>query len=179
QLAQANAQGIEGLQAVGDFRNAVLATNNLIRNVQSTINTSQNISSQWKSLFGSLDPWVTNSTQAFGNIDFSDKTNSAGYLVADSYQNLYDQNSKSVQQFTDNANNVSEKGALKQIAVEIAQLIQMENNMTYLLAQVLKTQSIESSNENLKRKQEAIEFEQENQGVKDFMGVVTSQTFKI
>ncbi|MBF0489358.1 MAG: hypothetical protein HQL15_01900 [Candidatus Omnitrophica bacterium] len=179
QLAQANAQGIEGLQTVGDFRNVVLATNNLIRNVQSTINTSQDISSQWKNLFGSLDPWVANSTQTFSNIDFSDKTNSAGYLVADSYQNLYDQNSKSVQQFTDNANNVSEKGALKQIAVEIAQLIQMENNMTYLLAQVLKTQSIESSNENLKRKQEAIEFEQENQGVKDFMGVVTSQTFKI
>lgn len=82
-----------------------------------------------------------------------------------------------VQQFIQDANNVSEKGALKQIAVEVAQLIQMENNMTYLLAQALKTQNIENSNVNLQRKQEAVEFQQENQGVQDFMGVVDSQTF--
>lgn len=179
QIAQNNAQGIDGFSAVTDFRNIVLSTNELIQSVQSMINTSQDVSSQWRDLFGSLDPWVQNANQLFSNIDMSDQTNSAGYMVADSYQNLYQQNSQNVQKFVENANNVSEKGALKQIAIEIAQLIEMENNMTYLLSQVLKTQSIENSNTNLKRKEEAVRFEQENQGVRQFMSVVDDQTFNI
>jgi hypothetical protein len=176
-LAQNNASGVDGFSAVTNFKNVVLSTNQLIQSVQGLINTSQDVSSQWKTLFGSLNPYIANSTQVFGNINASDQINSSGYLIADSYQNLYQQNSDNVSQFVANANNVSEKGALKQIAVEVAQLIQMENNMMYLLAQVLKTQNVESSNVNLQRKQEAVDFQQENQGVQDFMGVVDSSTF--
>ena len=178
-IAQNNSAGVDGFNATTNFQNTVLATNQLIQSVQGLVNTSQDVSAQWKTLFGTLDPYVANSNQVFGNINASDQINSSGYVVANSYQNLYQQNSDYVQQFVANAQNVSEKGALKQIALEIAQLIQMENNMTYLLAQVLKTQSIESSNTNLNRKQDAINFEQENQGVKDFMGTVDSQTLKM
>jgi hypothetical protein len=177
-IAQNNSAGVDGMSEITNFQNTVLSTNQLIQNVQGLINTSQDVSSQWKTLFGSLDSYVANSNQVFGNINASDQVNSSGYLIADSYQNLYQQNSDYVRQFVANANNVSEKGALKQIALEVAQLIQMENNMTYLLAQVVKTQSIESSNANLNRKQDAANFEQENQGVKDFMGTVDDQTFK-
>src|SRR5581483_2506952 len=107
----------------------------------------------------------------FGNIDMSDKINSDGYLIADSYQQLYQKNSQYAQQFIDNANNVNEKGALKQIAQEIAQLIQMENHTVFLLSQMLKAQSIENSNANLKRKEEAVQFQEENQGIRKFMGM--------
>jgi hypothetical protein len=64
---------------------------------------------------------------------------------------------------------VSEKGALKQIAQELAQLIQMENNVVYLLSQMLKGQSVEQSNDNLDRKADVIKFEQENEGIRRFM----------
>ena len=105
--------------------------------------------------------------------------NTGSYMVGDSYQQMYEQNSAIVNQFLANANQVSEKGALKQIAQETAQLIQMENNVIYILSQVLKNQSIESSNENLKRKEEAVQFQQENQGVRSFMGIVDDSTYAV
>ncbi len=179
QLAQVNAQGVDGLQVAGDFRNVILSTNSLINSIQNEINTSQNLSGQWQNLFGTLTPWVQNANTTFGNINASDNMNSASYLVADSYQQLYQKNADIVAQFTVNANQVSEKGALKQIAVETAQLIQMENNVIYLLSQLLKEQSIESSNQNTQRKQQAVQLQQENQGVQAFMNVVDNQTFNI
>lgn len=179
QLAQQSAQGIEGLESIGDFRNVILSANSVIQSIQSDINTANDLSLQWKNLFGSLDPWVKNANSAFVNIDTSDKMNSASYLVADSYQRLYEQNASTVSQFMTNASQVSEKGALKQIAIQTAQLIQMENNVIYLLSQLLKGQSIEASNDNLKRKEEAIQFEQENSGIKSFMNLVDDNTFKV
>ena len=178
-LAQQSAQGIEGLQTVGDFRNVILSTNNIINSIKSDIDTTQDLSGQWQNLFGTLTPWIQNANSTFANIDASDKMNSASYLVGDSYQRLYEQNADTVSQFVANANQVNEKGALKQIAQETAQLIQMENNVIYLLSQLLKGQSVEASNENLKRKEQAIAFEQENQGVRSFMSIVDEETFKI
>lgn len=178
-LAQESATGIDGLQISSDFHNAILSANAVIRSVQSSIDTTQNLPEQWKQLFGSLDSWGANEKDLFGNIDMSDKTNTSGYLIGDSYQRLYEQNAATVAQFTSNARQVSEKGALKQIAEEIAQLIQMENNSIYLLSQILKGQSIEASNDNLKRKQDAVQFEQENQGVQAFMNMVDGNTFGI
>ncbi|MBF0490207.1 MAG: hypothetical protein HQL15_06245 [Candidatus Omnitrophica bacterium] len=178
-LAQQSAQGIDGLQSLGDFRNVILSANSVIQSIQSDINTSNDLSQQWKNLFGSLDPWIQNSNSAFANINTSDKMNSSSYLVGDSYQHLYEQNANTISQFMANAQQVSEKGALKQIAVETAQLIQMENNVIYLLSQLLKGQSIEASNTNLKRKEEAVQFQQENQGVRAFMGIVDDKTYEI
>ncbi len=177
QLAQLNAQGVDGLQIIADFRNTILSANSVIQSIQSDINTSQNLPSQWQTVFGSLSPMIQNTSTAFANIDASDKLNTASYLVGDSYQKLYDKNTATVAQFVANANQVSEKGALKQIAVETAQLIQMENNVIYLLSQLLKGQSIEASNNNLKRKEDAVTFDDENQGVQSFMNTVNDQTF--
>jgi hypothetical protein len=47
------------------------------------------------------------------------------------------------------------------------------------LSQLLKGQSIESSNDNLKRKNDAVAYDQENQGVTNFMNTVNTQTFGI
>ncbi len=179
QLAKQSATGTDGLQTVGDFRNVILSANEVIGSVQSYIDTTKNLPEQWQNLFGSLDPWFSNSKALFGNIDMSDKTNTSGYLVGESYQKLYDQNAAIVAQFTASAQQVSEKGALKQIAQETAQLIQMENNVIYLLSQILKGQSIEASNENLKRKDEAVQYDQENLGISNFMKMVDDKTFEI
>ncbi len=178
-LAQQAAQGTDGLQAVGDFRNLTLATNDVIRSVQNYIDTTKDLPQRWKQLFGTLDPWVRDAQNVFANIDVSDKTSTSGYLIGDSYQRLYEQNAGTVAQFIADAGQVNEKGALKQIAQELAQLIQMENNTTYLLAQILKGQSVEASNDNLKRKEETIRLEDENQGIRAFMGIVDDQTFAI
>lgn len=179
QLAQLNAQGVDGLQVIANFENTILSANSVIQAIQSDINTSQNLPSQWQTVFGSLSPYIQNTSTAFTNIDASDKLNTASYLVGDSYQKLYDQNTATVAQFVASANQVNEKGALKQIAQEIAELIQMENNVTYLLSQSLKGESIESSNDNLKRKEQTIQIQDESQGVSDFMGIVDNNTFNV
>ena len=169
QLAIKAADGVDGLQVLGDFRNAILQTDNVINDLKNYGYSTGDVTDQWKNLFGSLDPWVKGAKDAFNNIDVSDKTSSSGYLIADSYQKLYEENSGYVQQFIENSKNVSEKGALKQIAQELAQLIQMENNVVYLLSQTLKGQSVEQSNNNLDRKADVIKFEQENEGIRRFM----------
>ena len=169
QLAIKASEGLDGLSVISDFRNAVLETDNVINDLKKYGDTTGDMTDQWKNLFGSLDPWVQGSKEAFNNIDISDKTSSSGYLIADSYQKLYVQNSDYVQQFVENSKNVSEKGALKQIAQEMAQLIQMENNVVYLLSQILKGQSVEQSNNNLDRKADVIKFDQENDGIRRFM----------
>ena len=179
ELAKKSAEGVEGIELLGDFHNITLGTNSVIRNVQSYMDSTENLPDRWNRLFGSLDLWVRDANDVFSNIDVSDKTNTAGYLIGDSFQGLYEKNSNMVSQFVENSKQVSEKGALKQIAQQMAQLIQMENNNMYLLAQILKSQSIESSNENLKRKEEALQFEQENQGIRAFMGMVDDKTFRI
>jgi hypothetical protein len=179
QLAQINAQGVDGLQVMANFQNTILSANNTLEAIQSDINANQNLSSQWQTVFGSLSSFIQNTNTAFTNIDASDKLNTASYLVSDSYQNLYQQNAATVAQFVNSANQVSEKGALKQIAQEVAELIQMENNVVYLLSQSLKGQSIESSNDNLERKQQAIQIQDESQGVNDFMGIVDNNTFNV
>ena len=179
QLAQYNAQGVNGSQIIANFENTILSANSAIQAIQSDINTSQNLSTQWQTVFGSLSPMIQNTSTAFANIDASDKLNTASFLVGDSYQKLYDQNTATVARFVTNANLVSEKGALKQIAQEIAELIQMENNVIYLLSQSLKGQSIESSNDNLKRKELTIQIQDEGQGVSDFMVIVDNNTFNI
>ena len=179
QLAKKASEGIEGVEFVSDFRNIVMETNEVLDTVKDYIDTAEDLSGQWKKVFGSLDNWMENAKETFGSIDMSDKVNSSGFLIADSYQHIYQKNSEYAQQFIENSKNVNEKGALKQIAQELAQLIQMENHTIFLLSQMLKGQSIENSNENLKRKEEIVQFEKENLGVRRFMGVVDAKTFEM
>ncbi|MDE1920790.1 MAG: hypothetical protein KGJ09_07345 [Candidatus Omnitrophica bacterium] len=179
QLAQANAQGADNLQVMANFQNTILSANSVLQAIQSDLNANQDLSGQWQTVFGSLTPFIQNTNTAFTNIDASDKLNAASYLVGDSYQNLYQQNAATVAQFVASANQVSEKGALRQIAQEMAELIQMENNVIYLLSQELKGQSVESANDNLKRKEQIVQVQDEGQGVSDFMGIVDNNTFKI
>lgn len=178
-LAKKASEGIEGVEFVSDFRNIVMETNEVLDTVKDYIDTAEDLSGQWKKVFGSLDNWMENAQETFGSIDMSDKVNSSGFLIADSYQQIYQKNSEYAQQFIENSRNVNEKGALKQIAQELAQLIQMENHTIFLLSQMLKGQSIENSNENLKRKEEIVQFEKENLGVRRFMGVVDAKTFEM
>lgn len=178
-LAKKASEGIEGVEFVSDFRNIVMETNEVLDTVKDYIDTAEDLSGQWKKVFGSLDNWMENAKETFGSIDMSDKVNSSGFLIADSYQHIYQKNSEYAQQFIENSRNVNEKGALKQIAQELAQLIQMENHTIFLLSQMLKGQSIENSNENLKRKEEIVQFEKENLGVRRFMGVVDAKTFEM
>ena len=179
QLAKKASEGIEGVEFVSDFRNIVMETNEVLDTVKDYIDTAEDLSGQWKKVFGSLDNWMENAKETFGSIDMSDKVNSSGFLIADSYQHIYQKNSGYAQQFIENSKNVNEKGALKQIAQELAQLIQMENHTIFLLSQMLKGQSIENSNANLKRKEEIVQFEKENLGVRRFMGVVDAKTFEM
>jgi hypothetical protein len=179
QLAKKASEGIDGVEFVSDFRNIVMETNEVIDNVKDFIDTAEDLSGQWKQVFGSLDSWMDNAKETFGSIDMSDKVNSSGFLIADSYQHLYQKNSESAQKFIENSKNVNEKGALKQIAQEMAQLIQMENHTIFLLSQMLKGQSIENSNENLKRKEDVVQFEKENLGVRRFMSMVDAKTFEM
>ncbi len=179
QLAKKASEGFEGVQFVSDFRNLVMETEEILDTVKDYIDTAEDLSGQWKKVFGSLDNWIENSKETFGSIDMSDKVNSSGFLIADSYQRLYQKNSKYAEQFIENSRNVNEKGALKQVAQELAQLIQMENHTIFLLSQMLKGQSIENSNENLRRKEEIVQFERENQGIRRFMSVVDAKTFEM
>ena len=173
QLAIKASEGVDGLEAINNFRNSVIQTSNVLNELKTFVNTDSDVSDQWKNVFGSLDQWVQNSNQAFTNIDMSDRTSSSSYLIADSYQKLFEQNSETVNQFIENSKNVSEKGALKQIAQEMAHLIEMENNVVLLLSQILKAQSVEQSNTNLDRKSDVIKFEQENDGIRQFMNMTT------
>jgi hypothetical protein len=54
QLAQLNAQGADGLQVIANFQNTILSANSVIQAIQSDINTSQNLSTQWQTVFGNL-----------------------------------------------------------------------------------------------------------------------------
>ncbi|MDP2654347.1 MAG: hypothetical protein Q8Q08_09990 [Candidatus Omnitrophota bacterium] len=179
QLAQKASEGIDEVGFLSDFRNVVMETDKALDTVKEYIDTAEDLSDQWKNVFGSLDNWMDNAKEVFGSIDMSDKINSSGFTIADSYQQLYQQNSEYAQKFIENSKNVNEKGALKQIAQEMAQLIQMENHTIFLLSQMLKGQSIENSNENLKRKEEIVQFEKENLGVRRFMGIVDTKTFEM
>src|SRR3989338_2491412 len=179
QLAQEAALGADGVEFISSFRNLVLETNDLIEQIQGYIDGNQNLSEEWLGVFGSLDNWVEQSGEFFESIEMSDSINSRGYKIADGYQEIYKQNAEYAQHLIDHSKTVNEKGALKQIAEEMGHLIEMENHSIYLLSEMLRGQSVEYSNANLKRKEEIIKFERENEGVQRFMSLVTSSAFNL
>lgn len=178
-LAQDAASGIDQVGFVSDFRNLVLETNDLIEQIQGYVDHDQNLSEEWTGVFGSLNEWIDHSGEFFESIEMSDSINSRGYAIADSYQESYKQNAQKAQALIDHAKTVNEKGALKQIAEEMGHLIEMENNSVYLLSEMLRGQSVEYSNSNLKRKEDIVKFEEENKGVQRFMSLATSDAFNL
>lgn len=179
QLAKDAAQGIDGVEFVTDFRNVVLETNDLISEVKGYINGDKSLADEWMGIFGSLDNWIEQSGEFFDSIQMSDSINSRGYTIADSYESVYKQNIQNAQKLIDHAKTVNEKGALKQIAEEMGHLIEMENNVIYLLSEILRGQSVEYSNANLKRKEDIIKFKQENKGVQRFIDLVSNDAFAL
>lgn len=179
QLAQEAAAGADGVEFISNFRNLVLETNDLIEQIQGYIDDNRNLSDEWLGVFGSLDNWIEQSGEFFESIEMSDSINSRGYKIADGYQDIYKENAEYAQQLINHSKTVNEKGALKQIAEEMGHLIEMENHSIYLLSEMLRGQSVEYSNQNLKRKEEIIKFEKENQGVQRFMSLVTNESFKL
>jgi len=178
-LAAKASEGIDGLEFISDFRNVVIETNDLIKEIEYYINKSKPLSEEWLTLFGKIDDWVDKAGDIFKNIKMSDSVNSRSYSIADSYHEKYQENSQYALQLIENAKIVNEKGALKQIAEEVGHLIQMENQVIFLLSEMLRAQSVEYSNENLKRKEEIIRFEQENIGVRRFLDMASNDSFGI
>ncbi|MCK5580747.1 MAG: hypothetical protein KAJ18_05685 [Candidatus Omnitrophica bacterium] len=169
QLAVEASKGFDGVSFISDFRNMVIETNDLLADLDSYISDGADISVEWKDIFGSLDGWVDTPKSEYENIAMADDVNSASYKVADTFQDTYKRNSQYAAKFIAHSKGLNEKGALKQIAEELGHLMQMQNQVIYLLSQSVKQQSIESSNQNTKRKEAVIELEQENSGVRRFI----------
>ncbi|HOY09013.1 MAG TPA: hypothetical protein PLB05_02930 [Candidatus Omnitrophota bacterium] len=169
ELALEASRGFDGVDFISDFRNIVLETNDILSDLDGYITEISNISSEWKDIFGSLDNWVDNPKETFEYISMADDINSAGYRIADTFQDTYKRNAEYAQKFITHAKGLNEKGALKQIAEQLGHLMQMQNEVIYILSQSVKQQSIENSNQNSERKEDIIHQEQENSGVKRFI----------
>ena len=169
QLAIEASKGIDSVTFISDFRNVVIETTDLLADLDSYISDGVNISVEWKDIFGSLDGWVDTPKSEYENIAMADDVSSASYKIADTFQDTYKRNSEYAVKFINHSKGLNEKGALKQIAEELGHLMQMQNQVIYLLSQSVKQQSIESSNQNTKRKEAVIELEQENSGVRRFI----------
>ncbi|MBU1862483.1 MAG: hypothetical protein KKH94_02325 [Candidatus Omnitrophica bacterium] len=181
-LAEDAAEGLDGFSAVNDFRNVWLKTQKLTGQIDGIIDDVEDhdsLSVEWKGVFGTLDGWFENADEMFQHIEVADKTNTWSYSIADSYQHLYEQNAEYADQFASNAKLVNEKGALRQIAEELAQLIQLENHNMNLLAQLLKEQSVRNALENDDRRQDLIRVRREGEGVRRFMNMVDGKDFNI
>ena len=181
ELAQDAATGLDGFDGIVEFRNLWLETEQLAQDMEGLFNDSSggSFSIEWDEMFGTLDSWFDNSEEIFRQIEVSDKTNTWSYSIADSYQQLYVQNAESAEKFRTNAKLVNEKGALKQIAEELAHLIQLENNNMNLLAQMLKEQAVENAQNNDARRQELIQVKREGEGIRRFMNVVDKDDLSI
>ena len=169
QLAIEASKGIDSVTFISDFRNMVVETTDLLADLDSYISDGADISVEWKDIFGSLDSWVSTPRSDYENIAMADDVNSASYKIADSFQDAYKRNSQYATQFINHSKLLNEKGAQKQIAEELGHLMQMQNQIIYLMSQSVKQQSIESSNQNTKLKEAVIEQEQENSGVRRFI----------
>lgn len=178
-LAVRASEGLDGVQFVSDFRNLAIETNDLISEIREYVDYDKPIGEEWVNLFGKIGNWIRDSGEIFKNIEMSDSVNARSFNIADKYHDKYQQNSAYAEQLVDNAKVVNEKGALKQIAEEMGHLMQVQNQQVYLLSEMLRSQSVEYSNENLKRKEEAIKFEQENKGIERFTSMTDDDRFNL
>ncbi|MCA9407228.1 MAG: hypothetical protein H6755_05950 [Candidatus Omnitrophica bacterium] len=172
-LATEAAKGLNGVTFISDFRNLVLETNDLLSDLDGYVSGVGEPSEEWKNIFGSLKDWSEIPQENLEPIAMSDDMSAISYKMADTYQDLYEKNSEYAQRFISNAKVVNEKGAMKQVAEELAHLMQMQNQVMYLMSQSVKQQSVEDSNRNLERKEEVVEQQKENEGVRRFMNAAS------
>ena len=175
ELAVEASRGIGEVDFLSDFRNVIVETTNLLSGLDKYISDTSDLSDQWKDIFGNLTSWVGTSTDDYNYIGISDDMNVASYEIADSYQDIYQRNSEYAERFINHAKTVNEKGAMKEIAEELGHLMQMENHTMYLLSQSVKQQSVEHSNRNLERKEDVVELQKENEGVKRLMNTTSRE----
>jgi len=175
ELAIEAARGIGEVDFSSDFRNVIVETSDLLSDINRYIKKTGDLSDEWKDIFGNLSSWVDTNTDTFNYIGISDDMNKATYEIADSYQDIYQRNSDNAERFINHAKTVNEKGAMKQMAEELGHLMQMQNHMMYLMSQSLKQQSVEHSNQNLERKEEVVEQQKENEGVKRFLNAASRE----
>lgn len=164
--------GLEGVDFITDLRNVIVEGEDFLNDIDDLVRKGKNFSEEWYDIFGDLKRWGDKDPRIiYENIDITDQVNSASYEVGDRFQEAYKQNAEAISRLAANAKNVSEKGALKQISESMAHLLQMQNHIVYLLSQQIKQQSIEYANNNTTRKEELIRIEEENKGVRQFMGL--------
>lgn len=176
-LAEKAADGVDEVQSVSDFRNLVFESEQLLKKLDKYIDRTKDVSEEWKGVFGSLEGKVDSSQDIVQNLSVSDEINSMGYSIADSYQGDFDRNTKYAQSLIQNSKQVNEKGAMKQVAESMGHLLQMQNHLIFLTSQQIKEQSIENANQNLERKNEVIQLQEESKRVHSFINIVDSNTF--
>jgi hypothetical protein len=182
ELATEASSGKDGVDFITDFRNVVVETKEIFRDlkkIEGFVDIGGDVAGQWKDVFGSLDAWLQDAGVIYENLDMSDSVNSRSYTIADSYQKNYQQNARYAQQLAENSKVVNEKGAMRQIAQELAHLIEMENQTMFLLSELLRTQSVGQANDNLDRKEKAVQLEQENKEIRQIIGIVDPKVFKM
>ena len=177
ELVKKAAEGIEDVQSVNDFRDLAMEAETLLKKMDKYIDHTQDVSKEWKDVFGSVENQPKDTQIKLQNIDASDEINSIGYTVADSYQNDYERNTRQAQELIQNSKLVNEKGALKQTAESLGHLLEMQNHIVFLLSQQIKEQSIENANQNFERKNEVIQLQNENERIHKFINIVDSNTF--
>ena len=177
ELAKKAAEGIDDVQSINDFSNLTMEAKTLLKKMDQYIDHTQDISKEWKDVFGSMENLSKDSQEKLQNIDASDEINSIGYSVADSYQSDYEKNTQQAKALIENSKLVNEKGALKQTAESLGHLLEMQNHIVFLLSQQVKEQSVENANQNMERKNEVTQVREENKRVKSFINIVDSDTF--
>ncbi len=182
ELATEASIGPDGVDFITDFRNVMVEGKEIfndLRNIEDFVDIDGDTLKQWKDIFGTLDNWMEDAGIIYENIDMSDSVNSRGYTIADSYQKRYQQNAENAQKLADHSKIVNEKGAMRQIAQELAQLIEMENQTLFVLSELLRTQSVGQANVNLDRKEKAVQLEQENEEIRQIIGIVKPEIFQM
>lgn len=175
-------EGLEVIDAVSTIPNNWLQGHDFIDGIKSNAQNLESLQGEWKTMFGSTDTVfgklsvILDSIQdVFKNIEVSDRTNTITYSVGDSFQKKYSDNAKYSKRLGELSREVNEKAALRMIAEELSQLVELQNQTVYILAQMLKSNAVEYSNQALVRKEKVSEFEAECEGVRRFMRVNVGQ----
>ena len=146
-------EGLDGVGFVTDLRNVIVEGEDFLNDIDKVMRSGNNLSKEWEDIFGDLQEWsVEESDQKYASIGLTDQVNTDSYAISGRFQEKYKENAEAISRLAANARQVNEKGALKQIGESMAHLLQMQNQILYLMSQQVKQQSIENANNNMERK---------------------------
>ncbi|MCA9404744.1 MAG: hypothetical protein KC897_13225 [Candidatus Omnitrophica bacterium] len=171
--------GQDKIEFLVEFHNIVLESKDLfrdLRDLSSLVDGNKSLREEWDRIFGTLDEWDTATDTWIRHMELSDAQSSRGYKIADSYQDRYEQNAEYVRKLKAHSRDVSKLGSLQQIAEQTAHMIDMENQMLYLLSELLRAQSINNAQTNHEEKEAVSAVRQENEEVKEFIRSVPAGT---